>query len=419
MDRVVRIVQQLARRLDRTLELAAGEGTAVLGRLPALSARASKYLGFDSSGDPVALAAPANTTAVSAAMADVLIEGTLAAARTAMGINAANLGVLPLAGGTMTGNIEQTVEDTITAGATQNQAGATALTKTINRVTVSGTDGDGVKLPAAAAGLEITIINDDAAQSIQVWPATGDAIDGGAADAVDPVALPAGQSRRYVAIDATNWLSVLVPKAPTMTVFTSTGANTWTRPEGCRVVEVTVVAGGGAGGGVDGTTIDRAGGAGGAGGAAIALVDVTAITSETATVGAGGAPGGGSGADGGNGGASSFGSHATAAGGNGGVEGKSANNGIGTPGAGGSASAGDVQIDGGAGQCGQPGAAATVSGSMGGNSIFGGGGYGQDGAAGAGSHGGGGGGIGRANTSGSGTNGAAGGDGIVIVREFY
>ena len=98
-----------------------------------------------------------------------------------------------------------TLTNSITAGSTQTQAGATALTTMVNRVTVSGTDGDGVKLPTAIAGLEILIINDDSAQTIKVWPATGDAIDGGSANAVDANTLAAGSSRRYIAIDATNF----------------------------------------------------------------------------------------------------------------------------------------------------------------------------------------------------------------------
>mgnify|MGYP003135904815 CR=1 FL=1 len=106
-----------------------------------------------------------------------------------------------------------TLTNSISAGGTQTQAGATALTTMVNRVTVSGTDGDGVKLPAAIAGLEILIINDDSAQTIKVWPATGDSIDGGSANAVDANTLAAGSSRRYIAIDATNWYTAS-PAAP-------------------------------------------------------------------------------------------------------------------------------------------------------------------------------------------------------------
>jgi hypothetical protein len=73
-----------------------------------------------------------------------------------------------------------------------------------------GTNGDGVKLPTAVAGLEILIINDDAAQTLKIWPATGDAIDGGSANAVDANQLAAGSSRRYIAVDATNWYTATV-----------------------------------------------------------------------------------------------------------------------------------------------------------------------------------------------------------------
>lgn len=99
----------------------------------------------------------------------------------------------------------KTVTDSITAGTTQTQAGATALTTYTNRVTVSGTDGDGVKLPTAVAGLEVLVINDDSAQTIQIWPNTDDKIDGGVADAVDGNTLAAAASRRYIATDTTNW----------------------------------------------------------------------------------------------------------------------------------------------------------------------------------------------------------------------
>lgn len=95
----------------------------------------------------------------------------------------------------------------ITAGSTQTQAGATALTTTINQVTVSGTNGDGVALPANVAGCFCFIANDDAAQTIQVWPASGasDTIDGGSADAVDANTIPAGGARVYYALNGTDW----------------------------------------------------------------------------------------------------------------------------------------------------------------------------------------------------------------------
>jgi len=109
---------------------------------------------------------------------------------------------------TLTGSLKRSTATGITAGSTQTQAGATALTTDINEITVSGTDGDGVKLPTAAKGLRITVINADAAQTIQIWPSTGDDIDGGAADAVDANALSFGDTRDYASIDGTSWYSL-------------------------------------------------------------------------------------------------------------------------------------------------------------------------------------------------------------------
>ena len=107
--------------------------------------------------------------------------------------------------------IANSVVDSITAGSTQTQAGATALTGMINRVTVSGTNGDGVKLPAAVAGLTCLIDNADAAQTIDVWPASGNKIEGGSDDAVDPTSIAAGTSRTYFCVDGDNWRRNIPP----------------------------------------------------------------------------------------------------------------------------------------------------------------------------------------------------------------
>jgi len=115
-----------------------------------------------------------------------------------------------LTGGTMTGPLNVTTTDSITAGTTQTQAGATALTAEINRVTVVGTNGDSVALPTAVNGKTCTIINADAAQSLQVWPGAtfSDTIDGGAANAVDANSLAFGESRTYKAVGTTNWSTI-------------------------------------------------------------------------------------------------------------------------------------------------------------------------------------------------------------------
>jgi hypothetical protein len=212
---------------------------------------------------------------------------------------------------------------------------------------VSGTDGDGVKLPTAVAGQKILIINDDAAQTIQVWPNTSDAIDGGSADAVDANVLGPGSSREYVASDATNWYTAS-PLADgnlvSMQVFTASG--TWTKPAGITRIFVEVRGSGGGGGAATSTPNIQVGAGGGQGGRGIKLIDVTAITSETVTVGASGT-GGGGGGSGGTGGTVSFGSHITALGGAGGVGGGVSARGIGGPG--GTCSGGDVNFRGQAG----------------------------------------------------------------------
>jgi hypothetical protein len=125
-----------------------------------------------------------------------------------------------------------TAVDSITAGSTQTQGGATALTGTFNRVTVSGTNGDGVKLPAASAGLEVTIDNADAAQTIDVWPATGNKIEGGSDNAVDPTSIQFGTSRTYFCVDGDNWRrnippgTVLQKQIVTTTSYTSNTTTT-------------------------------------------------------------------------------------------------------------------------------------------------------------------------------------------------
>ena len=126
--------------------------------------------------------------------------GTLSTAAQA---NITSVGTLT--GLTISGALIKSVTNSITAGSTQTQAGAAALTTDINRVVTVGTNGDGVKLPTAVAGAKVEIINDDAAQTIQIWPATGDAIDGGSANAVDANSLAAGGDRTYFSVDATNW----------------------------------------------------------------------------------------------------------------------------------------------------------------------------------------------------------------------
>ena len=96
----------------------------------------------------------------------------------------------PSASPTFTGTVTlpnavvNTATNAISASATQTQVAATAMTTTINRVTVVGTAGDAVKLPAAVAGKVVIVKNADAADAVGVFPASGDAINALSANAV-------------------------------------------------------------------------------------------------------------------------------------------------------------------------------------------------------------------------------------------
>jgi hypothetical protein len=113
--------------------------------------------------------------------------------------------VLGVASGTdltLSGKLAKSVTNAITASATQTQAGATALTTDINRITVVATADDAVKLPAATAGRQVTVIN-TVNEQVGVFPASGDAINALSADTVSPLA--ALTTRTYTCAVAGTW----------------------------------------------------------------------------------------------------------------------------------------------------------------------------------------------------------------------
>jgi hypothetical protein len=122
------------------------------------------------------------------------VNGTTVAATT---VNATDVNI--------TGVLKKSVTDGITAGTTQTQAGATALTTDVNRIATCANVGDVVGLPQALAGKTCKIIN-DGANNAQVFPKTsGDNIDSEAANAVDPNALAAGTARTYECLTDGTW----------------------------------------------------------------------------------------------------------------------------------------------------------------------------------------------------------------------
>jgi ABC-type amino acid transport system permease subunit len=88
---------------------------------------------------------------------------------------------------------------------TGSAQGNGAITSTFVEISVCGTAGDAVTLPTAAAG-KLVIIANNGAESADVFPASGDAIDGASANAAQ--ALPAGSNRIYICQDATDWDTV-------------------------------------------------------------------------------------------------------------------------------------------------------------------------------------------------------------------
>jgi len=103
----------------------------------------------------------------------------------------------------LTGSLTKSVAGTVSAAGT-TQGDATALTKTVNMITTA-TANQGVKLPTAAAGLTIKVVNTTAV-TIKVYPNTSDVIDGGTVNV--GVNLSPYSSVELVAQDDTDWYRV-------------------------------------------------------------------------------------------------------------------------------------------------------------------------------------------------------------------
>ena len=102
------------------------------------------------------------------------------------------------------------VQDNLTAkaGGGQSTTGTSVLSPTTQfaRVTTCATIGDSITLPAAALGEDIVVFNGGAA-SMNLFPATGDAIGTGSANAA--FAVGAGKGVYLFAVAAGRWLPVL------------------------------------------------------------------------------------------------------------------------------------------------------------------------------------------------------------------
>jgi hypothetical protein len=90
----------------------------------------------------------------------------------------------------------------VTAGTTQTQAGATALTGAVNVVT-TGNAADGVRLPADRSAGDMMYVVNISSAAAKVFPSTGGAINGGSANAA--VDLRANAMGVYMSLGDGNW----------------------------------------------------------------------------------------------------------------------------------------------------------------------------------------------------------------------
>jgi hypothetical protein len=96
----------------------------------------------------------------------------------------------------------------LTAHAGGGQGSATALPALINRVTTVASAGDSVVLPTSVAGMEgLVVVNATATNSMNVFPASGDAINALGANAAFAVA--AGKAATFYCANAGQWHAVL------------------------------------------------------------------------------------------------------------------------------------------------------------------------------------------------------------------
>jgi hypothetical protein len=101
------------------------------------------------------------------------------------------------------GILTVTAGDGIVAHAGGGQASATLLTASVNRVATVGTAADSVKLPVSVAGMVVQLVNDDAANSMQVFGSGTDTINDVAT--ATGVAQAAGKAATYSCPVAGKW----------------------------------------------------------------------------------------------------------------------------------------------------------------------------------------------------------------------
>jgi hypothetical protein len=97
--------------------------------------------------------------------------------------------------------------DSLTALAGGGQTGATPITAAMARFTTVATGGDSALLPVSQPGMTITVSNAAAANSMNVFPASGEKINALSANAAFAVA--AGKTAEFVCYTAGQWHTIL------------------------------------------------------------------------------------------------------------------------------------------------------------------------------------------------------------------
>ena len=141
---------------------------------------------------------------------NLVTGGVVAATGNVSGGNLTTSGVVAATGNVTGGNLVATSYHirSITTGITaagSAQGTATALTKEINVVSTVSSGANGVVLPTAVAGI-VLIVNNTSANTLNVYPATGGAVNSGSTNAA--YSHVSGASIQYYATSGTQWYTV-------------------------------------------------------------------------------------------------------------------------------------------------------------------------------------------------------------------
>ena len=184
----------------------AGDISACTGTLTSITL-VTPALGTVASGD-ISACTSTSLTMVTPVLGTVTSGVISACTSTNMALVTPDLGVpsaidITAATGTTT-LVKRSVAAGVTAHVGSSQ-GDGPITTDIVEISTSANAGDAVTLPAAVAGLQVTIINNAAANAVDVFPASGDDLGAGVDTAASLAA--SGANITYIAFDATTWFA--------------------------------------------------------------------------------------------------------------------------------------------------------------------------------------------------------------------